>query len=100
MVFLLGNDELKASMAQWLVATGDSVWRDLKVWQLITSPLLEVQFISLIFQGFMLWMFLPTLERWWGTKRFVIFALIVIRTCSRKRKDEGEVAKYRMLDDD
>lgn len=31
---------------------------------------------------------------------FVIFALIVIRTYSRKRKDEGEVAKYRMLDDD
>ncbi len=31
---------------------------------------------------------------------FVIFALIVIRTYSRKRKDEGEIAKYRMLDDD
>ena len=31
---------------------------------------------------------------------FVIFVLIVIRTYSRKRKDEGEIAKYRMLDDD
>lgn len=31
---------------------------------------------------------------------FVIFALIVIRTYSKKRKDEGEIAKYRMLDDD
>ena len=31
---------------------------------------------------------------------FVIFALIVIRTYSKKNKDEGEVAKYRMLDDD
>ncbi len=31
---------------------------------------------------------------------FVIFALIVIRTYSRKRKDEGEIAKYQMLDDD
>lgn len=31
---------------------------------------------------------------------FVIFVLIVIRTCSKKRKDEGEIAKYRMLDDD
>jgi hypothetical protein len=31
---------------------------------------------------------------------FVIFALIVIRTYSRKRKEEGEIAKYRMLDDD
>lgn len=31
---------------------------------------------------------------------FVIFALIVRRTYSKKRKDQGEVAKYRMLDDD
>jgi hypothetical protein len=31
---------------------------------------------------------------------FVIFVLIVIRTYSKKRKDEGEIAKYRMLDDD
>jgi hypothetical protein len=31
---------------------------------------------------------------------FVIFVLIVIRTYSRKRKDDGEIAKYRMLDDD
>jgi len=31
---------------------------------------------------------------------FVIFALIVMRTYSRKRKDEGEAAKYRMMDDD
>ncbi len=31
---------------------------------------------------------------------FVIFVLIVMRTYSRKRKDEGEIAKYRMLDDD
>ncbi len=31
---------------------------------------------------------------------FVIFALIVVRTYSKKRKDEGEAAKYRMMDDD
>ncbi|PLX81325.1 MAG: CcoQ/FixQ family Cbb3-type cytochrome c oxidase assembly chaperone [Desulfuromonas sp.] len=31
---------------------------------------------------------------------FVIFALIVIRTYSKKRKDTGEIAKFRMLDDD
>ena len=31
---------------------------------------------------------------------FVIFMLIVIRTYSKKRKKEGEIAKYRMLDDD
>ena len=31
---------------------------------------------------------------------FVIFELIVIRTYSKKRKEQGEIAKYRMLDDD
>ncbi|MBU0673881.1 MAG: CcoQ/FixQ family Cbb3-type cytochrome c oxidase assembly chaperone [Proteobacteria bacterium] len=31
---------------------------------------------------------------------FVIFVLIVLRTYSKKRKDEGEIAKYRMLDDE
>ena len=31
---------------------------------------------------------------------FAIFVLIVIRTYSKKRKEQGEIAKYRMLDDD
>ena len=31
---------------------------------------------------------------------FVIFVLIFIRTYSKKRKEQGEIAKYRMLDDD
>jgi len=31
---------------------------------------------------------------------FAIFAWIVVRTYSKKRKEEGERAKYRMLDDD
>ena len=31
---------------------------------------------------------------------FIIFVLIVIRTYSKKRKEQGEAPKYRMLDDD
>ena len=31
---------------------------------------------------------------------FVIFVLIFIRTYSKKRKEQVEAAKYRMLDDD
>lgn len=31
---------------------------------------------------------------------FAIFVMIVVRTYSKKRKDEGEIAKYRMLDDE
>ena len=31
---------------------------------------------------------------------FVIFVVIVMRTYSRKRKDQGEIAKYQMMDED
>ena len=31
---------------------------------------------------------------------FAIFVLIVVRTFSKKRREQGEAAKYRMLDDD
>ena len=31
---------------------------------------------------------------------FIVFALIIRRTYSRKRKETGEAPKYRMLDDD
>ena len=31
---------------------------------------------------------------------FVIFVRSVMRTYSKKRKEQGEIAKYRMLDDD
>jgi len=31
---------------------------------------------------------------------FVLFAIIVVNTYNRKRKDQNESAKYRMLDDD
>lgn len=31
---------------------------------------------------------------------FIVFAVIVVRTYSKKRKEQGEAPKYRMLDDD
>jgi len=31
---------------------------------------------------------------------FVVFLLIVKHTYSKKRKDVGEIAKYKMMDDD
>jgi membrane associated rhomboid family serine protease len=75
-VYLLGGDDVRARMASWMVATGYQVWGELKLWQIATSPLVETSFISLLFQGFALWMFLPALERWWGMKRFLTFALV------------------------
>ena len=31
---------------------------------------------------------------------FAVFVLIVIRTYSKKRREQGEIAKYRMLEDE
>jgi membrane associated rhomboid family serine protease len=75
LVFLLLDDETRYEMAKWMVATSSGVWSEGKVWTLVTSPLLQPELIALLFHGLILWMFVPTLERWWGTKRFLLFAL-------------------------
>ena len=75
LVFLISSDVVRADLAYWLGASGYTVWGELHLWKLLTSPLLETSFVSLLFQGFALWMFLPALERWWGMKRFLLFAL-------------------------
>jgi membrane associated rhomboid family serine protease len=75
LVYLVGSNEVRARLAYWLGASGYTVWGELHLWQVVTSPLLETSFVSLLFQAFALWMFLPALERWWGMKRFLLFAL-------------------------
>ncbi|MCP4443947.1 MAG: rhomboid family intramembrane serine protease [Myxococcales bacterium] len=74
LLFFMSKGEMRLEIARVVAASGQSIWHDFKLWQLVTSPFLEVEFIGLIFQGFMLWMFIPALERWWGTKRFLKFA--------------------------
>ena len=75
LVAMVAGTETKAQFLAWLSASGATTWGQLRVWQLVTSPFLEPDIVGLLFQGFALWMFLPALERWWGTKRFLMFAL-------------------------
>jgi len=75
--FLMSKDEMRMEIGRFVAASGQSIWVDFKIWQIFTSPFLEVEFVPLIFQGFMLWMFVPALERWWGFKRFLKFAAYV-----------------------
>ena len=75
LLYLMSGDEMKGELAAWLGASADSVWYNGKVWTLATSAFLQPQFITLLFDALILWMFLPTIERWWGTKRFLKFAL-------------------------
>src|SRR5688572_21592179 len=74
LAFMLVGADLQHTLFRAIAASGDSLWRQPAPWQVATSPLLEPELIGLLFQGFMLWMFLPQLERWWGTRKFLVFA--------------------------
>jgi len=76
LVWLLADRETRALLEQWLVAAPDTVFGHGRVWTLVTSPFLERDFISLLLHFSVLWMFVPTLERFWGTARFYRFVAI------------------------
>lgn len=75
-----GNVEDPASakhrMAELFVPYADGVWREWRVWTLLTGPFIEIRIFSLVFQGLMIWLMLPALERWWGPKRFALFVAL------------------------
>jgi membrane associated rhomboid family serine protease len=76
LVWLLSNVEARTTMSEWLVASPSQVFERGRVWTLVTSPLLEVDFLALLLTGLMMWMLVPTLERYWGTPRFYRFVAI------------------------
>jgi len=76
LVWLLADSHARRSILDWCAATADNVFERGRVWTLVTSPLLELDFLSLLLSMFMLWMFVPTLEKFWGTPRFYRFVLI------------------------
>lgn len=75
LVYLLSSQSARVDLASWLVATPMGVWHELKLWTLVTSALIEVRFVGLLFHVLILWMFVPVLERWWGIRKFLMFAL-------------------------
>jgi membrane associated rhomboid family serine protease len=76
LVWLLADLGTRAQLSQWLEATPANVFLRGRVWTLATGPFLEHDFIALVLHAFMLWMFVPTLERFWGTPRFYRFVAI------------------------
>lgn len=74
LVWLMSDLGVRADLVDALAATPESVWREGKVWTLVTGAILETSFASLLFGALILWWFVPTLERWWGFKRFLVFA--------------------------
>jgi membrane associated rhomboid family serine protease len=76
LVWLMSSPGARATIAEYLVASPSQVFEQYRVWTLVTSPLLETDFFSLLLAALMLWMFVPTLERFWGTPRFYRFVAI------------------------
>ena len=76
LVWLLADLATRAQLSQWLEATPANVFEHGRVWTLATGVFLERDFIALILHITVLWMFVPTLERFWGTNRFYRFVAI------------------------
>jgi len=76
LVWALCDVETRAVMASWLAATPSNVFEHGRVWTLVTGVFLEMNFLALILHLSVLWMFVPTLERFWGTARFYRFVAI------------------------
>lgn len=76
LLWLMADVAARAKIAEYVVASPSQVFEHYRVWTLVTSPLLETNFLSLLLTGLMMWMLVPTLERFWGTPRFIRFVAI------------------------
>ena len=73
LVWLVSDVETRGLIAGWLAATPAAVFEHGRVWTLATGVFLETKFVALILHMAVLWMFVPTLERFWGRARFFRF---------------------------
>lgn len=76
LVWLLVDKSTQRTLAEYVLATPHNVFEEGRVWTLVTSNFLELGFIGLILHMLVLWQFVPTLERFWGTGRFYRFVAI------------------------
>lgn len=73
LVWLLSDPATKLKLNAYVAATPENVFEHYRVWTLVTGVFLETRFLGLLLHGLVLWMFVPTLERFWGTARFYRF---------------------------
>jgi len=73
LVWLLAHDSTKRVLDEYVSATPENVFERYRVWTLVTGVFLERRFLGLILHGLVMWMFVSTLERFWGTARFYRF---------------------------
>jgi membrane associated rhomboid family serine protease len=76
LIWLLSDGATQALVEHWLAVTPQNVFEHGRVWTLATGVFFEANPIALILHMVVLWMFVPTLERFWGTPRFYRFVAI------------------------
>ncbi len=76
LIWLLADVETRGKITTWLEAIPTNVFDHGRVWTLATGVFLERDLVALILHISVLWMFVPTLERFWGTGRFYRFVVI------------------------
>jgi membrane associated rhomboid family serine protease len=76
LVWLMSSPSGRDSFLEFVAASPSTVWGHGRVWTLATSPFLEVQFLTILLHVVVLWSFVPTLERFWGTPRFLRFVAV------------------------
>jgi membrane associated rhomboid family serine protease len=76
LVWLVSDPATRSLLASYLMATPANVFVHGRVWTLATGVFLEPNPVALALHGIMMWMFVPTLERFWGTARFYRFVAI------------------------
>jgi membrane associated rhomboid family serine protease len=76
LVWLLSDAGTRDTLQSYLVATPSTVFQQGHVWTVVTGIFFEPQFIQLVMNVLILFLFVPTLERFWGTPRFFRFFAI------------------------
>lgn len=73
--FLLCSLETRARILEWTLPTGTAVFRQGRVWTLLTGPLIERDIIWLVLLTFIMMSQAP-MEEFWGTRRMLRFAAL------------------------
>ena len=77
LVLLFSTPPARENLVGWLGLTPDSLLHG-HIWKLVTTAFVYPAnaVFAFLFNALMLWLFIPVLEREWGTRRFVWFAAV------------------------
>jgi membrane associated rhomboid family serine protease len=77
LITLFAGRENQLTMAHWLVLTPAALLEG-HVWKLLTTAVFPLSPLQVIIDVLILWFMMPHVERDWGTRRFVRFAVVTV----------------------